>query len=104
MPDTPELRRHFGLSNSVRAGCGFPTARLMALFHAGTGMLIEAFAVPHAGHDIAWASRLHPPLRPGDVLVGDRGFCSFAHLALLARRGVHAVVRMHQTQVVDFTP
>ncbi len=38
------------------------------------------------------------------MLVGDRGFCSFAHLALLVGKGLHAVVRMHQTQVVDFTP
>lgn len=104
MPDTPELRAQFGLSAKVREGCGFPTARLMALFHAGTGLLIEAFAVPHRGHDIAWASRLHPSLEAGDVLVGDRGFCSFAHLALLVGRGLHAVVRMHQTQVVDFAP
>ncbi len=67
----------------------------MALFHAGTGLLIEAFAVPHQGHDMAWASRLHPRLSAGDVLVGDRGFCSFAHLVLLAQQGLHAVVRMH---------
>ena len=30
------------------------------------------------------STAIHPMLRPGDVLVGDRGFCSFAHLALLA--------------------
>jgi hypothetical protein len=37
-------------------------------------------------------------------LVADRGFCSFAHLALLVSRGAHAVIRMHQRQLVDFTP
>lgn len=104
MPDTPELRRHFGLSKTARLGRGFPTARLMALFHAGTGLLVEAFAVPHQGHDMARAWRLHPRLAEGDVLVGDRGFCSFAHLVLSAQKGLHAVVRMHQAQVVDFTP
>jgi hypothetical protein len=35
-------------------------------------------------------------LRPGDVLLGDRAFCSFAHLALLRARGVYACVRLHQ--------
>src|SRR5262249_52740057 len=80
------------------------TAHLMALFHAGTGLLREAFAVPLEVHDMALAARLHPQLRAGDVLVGDRGFCSFAHLALLVRRGVHAVFRIHQRQIVDFTP
>jgi hypothetical protein len=104
MPDTPELREHFGLSARTRPGCGFPGARLMALFHAGTGLLLEAFAVPLAGHDMAWASRLHPRLEDGDVLVGDRGFCSFAHLALLARRGLYGLFRMHQMPIIDFTP
>ena len=41
---------------------------------------------------------------PGDVVLGDRGFCSFAHLAVLVGRGLHAVFRVHQIQIVDFTP
>jgi hypothetical protein len=36
--------------------------------------------------------------------VADRGFCSFAHLAMLINKGVHAVFRLHQKQIVDFTP
>ena len=36
--------------------------------------------------------------------MADRGFCSFAHLALLMAKGVHAVFRLHQKQIVDFTP
>jgi hypothetical protein len=47
---------------------------------------------------------LHPDLCPGDVLVADRGFCSSPHLALLVQAGVHAVFRIHQKHIVDFTP
>jgi hypothetical protein len=47
---------------------------------------------------------IHPDLRPGDVLVADRGFCSYAHLVLLVQAGVQAVFRMHQRHIVDFTP
>jgi hypothetical protein len=104
MPDTPALQAHFGQSRKAKAGCGFPVAHLMALFHAGTGLLIETFAAPLHSHDMGLVRRLHPALEPGDVLVGDRGFCSFAHLALLAKRGLHAVFRIHQRQIVDFTP
>jgi hypothetical protein len=43
-------------------------------------------------------------LEPGDVVLGDRGFCSYAHLALLSRRRLHGVFRVHQKQLVDFTP
>jgi len=38
------------------------------------------------------------------VLVADRGLCSYAHLALLAQAGVHAVLRVGARQIVDFTP
>jgi hypothetical protein len=36
--------------------------------------------------------------------LGDRAFCSFAHLALLVGQGVEAVVRAHQRWIVDFRP
>jgi len=36
--------------------------------------------------------------------VGDRGFCSFVHLAMLQARGVVACFRLHQRQVIDFRP
>jgi hypothetical protein len=53
---------------------------------------------------MAQVATLHATLRLGDVLVGDRAFCSFAHLALLGHQGLHAVFRVHQKQLVDCTP
>jgi len=35
-------------------------------------------------------------LRPGDILLGDRAFCSFAHVALLNGAGIFACFRLHQ--------
>jgi Transposase DDE domain len=104
MPDTPTLQEHFGQPGKQLPGCGFPVAHLLALFHAGTGMVLEMLAAPLRTHDLSEVVGLHPALRPGDVLVADRGFCSYAHLALLVQAGVHAVFRMHQKQIVDFTP
>jgi hypothetical protein len=104
MPDVPELRQHFGQPSAQRPGCGFPVAHLLALFHVGTGMLIDVLTAPLCTHDMSGVARLHPQLRKDDVLLGDRGFCSFAHLALLVARGAHGVFRIHQRQIVDFTP
>lgn len=95
MPDTPELRDHFGTSGRAKPGCSFPVARILALFHAGTGTLLEVLAAPLRAHEMASAGAVHTHLGPGHVLVGDRGFCSFVHLAMLAARGAHAVIRMH---------
>jgi hypothetical protein len=104
MPDTDELQRVFGQPGGQTPGCGFPVAKILALFHAGTGVLLKVMVAPLRSHEMASVGGVHPALRPGDVLVGDRGFCSFAHLAMLTRDGVRAVFRMHQRQIVDFTP
>src|SRR5262245_37455867 len=104
MPDTPALQAPFGQPGNQAKGCGFPVARLLALFRAGTGLLLEVAAAPLRSHEMSGIAGILPLLAAGDVLVADRGFCSFAHLALLIARGVHAVFRLHQKQIVDFTP
>src|SRR5919198_5248183 len=104
MSDTPALQEHFGQPGRQLPGCGFPVAHLLALFHAGTGLVLQILAAPLRTHDLSAVVGLHPELRPGDVLVADRGFCSYAHLALLVQAGVHAVFRLHQKHLVDFTP
>ena len=87
MPDTPELQRSFGQPGAQQPGCGFPVAKILALFHAGTGLLLEVMAAPLRFHERARAEDVHPALQPGDVLVADRGFCSFAHLAWIPTEG-----------------
>jgi hypothetical protein len=104
MPDTPELQAKFGQPEGQAKGCGFPVAKILALFHAGTGLLSEIAAAPYRTHEMSRLGEIQSALKPGDVLVGDRGFCSFAHLSMLSRGGFHGVFRVHQRQIVDFTP
>ncbi len=104
MPDKLALQKAFGQPGGQKAGCGFPVAHFLALMHAGTGMVLKVLTAPMRTHDLSGMIELHPELREGDVLAGDCGFCSFAHLALLLGRGVQAVFRIHQRQIVDFTP
>jgi Transposase DDE domain len=104
MPDTPALQDAFGQSTEQRPGCGFPVAHLLGLFHAGTGVLLKLVVAPLLTHDLAQVQAVHPSLQLGDVLVADRGLCSYAHLALLVQAGVHAVLRVGARQIVDFTP
>jgi hypothetical protein len=102
MPDTPALQTEFGQPGNQKAGCGFPVAHLLALFHAGTGFVLQVLAAPLRTHDLAQTALLHPELATGDLLVGDRAFGSFAHLAHLVRRGLHGLFRAHQKQIIDF--
>jgi hypothetical protein len=104
MPDTPDLRAAFGQSGSQAEGCGFPTAHLLVQFHAYTGYLIRAIPAPLRTHDLADVAWTHNGLRPGDVVGGDRAFCSYAHLALLQQRQAHGLFRAHQRQIISFKP
>jgi hypothetical protein len=102
MPDTPELQEVFGQPDAQAPGCGFPVAHLMTLFDARNGFLLRAIPAPYRTHDMAQAALTHSALRPGDVLAGDRAFCSYAHLALCRRRQLHGLFRAHQKLIVDF--
>jgi hypothetical protein len=102
MPDTPELQAAFGQPGGQAPGCGFPVAHLMTLFHATTGCLLRVATAALRTHDMAQAQRVHDAFRSGDIVVADRGFCSYAHLAMLKNLGVFAVFRMHQKTIVNF--
>jgi hypothetical protein len=104
MPDTPELQAHFGQPPEQKPGCGFPVAHLLAMLDAHTGLLYEVVVSPLNTHDMTRVAQLHPRLSADDIVVGDRGFCSYAHLALLSKANLHAVLRVHQRQIVSFHP
>lgn len=104
MADRPELQAAFGQPGNQAKGCGFPVAHILALFHATTGFLQRVIPSPLRTHDLANADAMPPELHAGDLLVADRGFASFAHLALLSQRNLHAVFRCHQRQIVSFRP
>ena len=104
MADVAELQNHFGQPTGQRPGCGFPVAHWVALFDLATGMLLRVTTSPMRTHDLSQAHKAESEVTPGDIILGDRGFCSYAHLAMLSVRGVYAVFRLHQKQLVDFTP
>ena len=67
-----------------------PVAHLLALVHAGTGVLRTGRAAPWHPHDMAQVAALQALLSPGDGLVGARVFCSLAPLALWPQQGLQA--------------
>jgi len=104
MPDTPELQRAFGQPGRVKPGCGFPVMHTLWLFDAATGMIVDYVTGKWNTNDLATAASLHPMIEQDDVLVGDRAFCSYAHLALLLQSNLHAVFRAHHRINIDFAP
>ena len=62
MPDTSALQAAFGQPTAQRHGCGVPVARLLGLFHAGSGGLLKLVVAPLLTHDLA---RVQAVLRVG---------------------------------------
>jgi hypothetical protein len=102
MPDTPGLQRAFGQPGAQATGCGFPVAHLLVLFSAATGLLLDAWASPLRTGDLSQAGEVHLHLNPGDVLIGDDAFGTWAHLALLQRAKLHGLFPVHHLRIVDF--
>lgn len=103
-PDTPASQNAFGQPPAAKAGCGFAVPKILGMFDAWSGLIIELLTFPLFTHDQSQVWLLHHLLGKGDVLVGDRGFCSFWHAAMLASREVMCVFRMHSKQIVNFRP
>jgi len=104
MPDTPELQAAFGQPGNQAPGRGFPVARWLALFDNGTGMLLRSSTAPLRSHEMSRCAAISDGLGPGDLVMGDRGFSSYAHLAILVGRGLHGLFRLHQRRIVAAGP
>lgn len=102
MPDTPPLQKYFGQPGGQKPGCGFPVAHLLCLFDAASGLIHDVVIAPLRTHDLAGVGLLHEYLEPGDILVADRAFESFIHLAMLLARGADAIFPAHQKRQIDF--
>lgn len=98
MPDTPALRKRFGLpkAGGAKPGVSYPVAKMMALLDLASGCFIRWIPGPLYQHEASGVVRVHRKLQKGDILVGDRAFCSFVHVALLQAREVFACFRLHQ--------
>jgi len=103
-PDTPDSQKAFGQPKGCKRGCGFPVPKILGLFDAFSDLIVQVLGFPLYTHEQSKVWMLHPRLGVGDLLVGDRGFCSFVHLAMLFSRGVHGLFRIHQKTIVDFRP
>jgi hypothetical protein len=103
MPDTPENQALWPQPGAQQAGCGFPVMKLVGLFSLGSGALLEAETGNLHMHDSMLFRALWSKLQKGDIVLADRGFCSYAALSSLQQqRGVDSVMRLHQMRKADF--
>jgi putative transposase len=105
LADTPENQRAYPQSSSQQPGLGFPIIRFVVLLGLATATVQDLAYGPYKGKETgepSLARQLVDRLRPGDVVVADRYYCSYWLVALLLALGVQVVFRMHQRRKYDF--
>src|SRR4029078_6885010 len=105
MPDTEENQNAYPQMASQQPGLGFPIVRFVVIFSLATGSVLDADFRPYTGKEtseLAMLRGLHDHFENGDVVLGDRHFCSFFEIAELQRRGVDVVLRQPQMRKTDF--
>lgn len=105
MQDTPENQSDFPQPKKQKEGLGFPMMRACVLVSLVTGLVIDAHFCPYSGKNTGESALLRcmfNSLRDGDVLVGDRCYCSYFMIALLRQRGVDVCTRIHHSRKTVF--
>ena len=96
MPDTVESQKAYPQPSSQKLGCGFPIAKIGVLFSLVTGAAVAVVIDILNVHDLKLARKLYEFLKPSDILVGDRAFCSYVDFIFIKNRQADAVFRKHQ--------
>lgn len=94
--DTPENQLEYPQPSAQAKGCGFPVMGIVGVLDLARRTLSDFITCPFREHDIRGFYQLRGHFKAGDLAVGDRAFCSYEMLALLAARGAHSVMRLHQ--------
>ena len=102
MPDTTENQAAYPQPSNQKKGCGFPMMKLVGLFSLASGALLQVARGTLHIHESQLFRQLWPVLEPADIILSDRGFCSFFAIASLLDRGIDSVMRLHQARRVDF--
>lgn len=102
MPDTPENQTAYPQPCTQAPGCGFPVVGFVGVFCLTTGSLLGLTMGKHTVHDLSLFYFVRDVFEAGDVMLADRAFSSYAEMALMLRRKVDSVIRLHQARHPDF--
>jgi len=94
MPDTPRNQAVYPQSSSQKLGCGFPAMNLVGIFCLTSGALLKVAYGDRRTHETMLFKSLWHTLERGDVIVADRGYCSFGAIVNLVARGADVVMRL----------
>jgi hypothetical protein len=102
MPDTAANQQAYPQPATQKAGCGFPVAKIVGCFCLASGALLHWVRGTLKDHDFRLFHGLLATFQKGEIMLADRGFCSYGNLAALVQAQVHAVMRLHHFRKLDW--
>lgn len=100
MPDSPQLQAEFGQPSGPKSGCGFPMARLVALFCWASGVVLDVAVGAYRTSELTLVRSLYDHLERADLVLADRFYCTYGVLSELLGRGCDAVFRLNGTRAL----
>jgi IS4 transposase len=105
MPDTPENQKTYPQPEGQKPGVGFPIARLVAIISLSCGAVLDVAIGPYKGKETGEHALLRQMLgsiSAGDIILGDRYYCSYFLIVMLQRLGADSVFQIHGSRKSDF--
>ncbi len=101
MPDTPENQAVWPQTRGQKPGCSFPQASVCACFCLHTGALLSHRVGSRKSHELPLLREQHDQFQPGDIFLGDKGFCSYYDVDQFQQLGVDSVISVGVRKPVD---
>ena len=100
MPDTIENQQVWPQTTQQKPGCGFPQAAICACFDLQTGALLSHQIGNKKSHELLMLRQQWSTFKPGDIFLGDKGFCSYYDVSKFTDQGVDSVITLARRQPV----
>jgi len=94
MPDTEENQEKWPQYKSQKPGCGFPNAAICACFNLHNGTLLSYEVGNKKSHELPMLRKQWDTFKPGDIFLGDKGFCSYYDQSSFKDRGVDSIITL----------
>lgn len=105
MPDTDKNQAAYPQQSTQKPGVGFPIARIVGLLSLATGACLNYAVGPYQGKgsgESSLFSTLLDTLGAKDLLLADRYYCTYAIIALMLKKRVPVLFRLHANKKADF--
>ena len=97
--DTKQNQNAYPQPAGQKKDCGFPVMGVVAVANHSHGGVVDVFKCGHQKHDARIAPKLLHNVSKGDIMLGDRAFCTYEFTSRITiEREGEFVMRLHQAR------